>query len=75
MESFEKSLKKISEIVEKLEQGDLSLDKSIEKFEEGTKLIKECYNELEKVKKKVEIIVTNSEKEIGFEEFEYDEDK
>ncbi|MGH7885285.1 MAG: exodeoxyribonuclease VII small subunit [Thermodesulfobacteriota bacterium] len=73
MKSFEKSLIEIKKIVEKLEEGDLSLDQSIEKFEQGTKLIKECYSMLEEVKKKVEIIVVNSENEINFEEFDNDE--
>ncbi len=72
MKSFEKSLGKIKEIVEELEGNELSMDKSIEKFEEGTKLIKECYKKLEDVKKKVELIVVNSEDEISFEEFDPD---
>lgn len=72
MKSFEKSLDKIKKIVDQLESSELSMDKSIEKFEEGTKLIKECYKKLEDVKKKVELIVVNSEEEISFEEFNPD---
>lgn len=70
MKSFEKSLEKIKKIVDQLESSELSMDKSIEKFEEGTKLIKECYKKLEDVKKKVELIVVNSEEDISFEEFD-----
>lgn len=72
MKSFEKSLIEIKKIVEKLEEGNLTLDQSIEKFEQGTNLIKECYSILEEIKKKVEIIVVNSENEINFEEFDDD---
>lgn len=72
MKSFEKSLDKIKKIVDELENSDLSMDKSIEKFEQGTKLIKECYKKLEEVKKKVELIVVDSKEEISFEEFDPD---
>ena len=70
MKSFEKSLEKIKQLVDELENSELNMDKSIEKFEQGTKLIKECYKKLEDVKKRVELIVTNSEQEISFEEFD-----
>ncbi|NIP31349.1 MAG: exodeoxyribonuclease VII small subunit [Candidatus Dadabacteria bacterium] len=75
MESFEKSLKKINEIVELLESGELSLDESIKKFEEGTKLVKECYQKLESVKKNINIIVEDSNEETHIEEFELDENE
>ena len=44
--TFEENLKKINKIVEVLEDGDLPLNESVQKFEEGVKLIKECYKEL-----------------------------
>lgn len=61
MESFEDKLKKVKKIVEDLESGKLDLDKSIKKFEEGTKLIKECHEQLEEVKKQITILVEDSE--------------
>ena len=54
---FEKNLEKIDEIVRDLEEGELPLNKSIEKFEEGVKLIKECYKEIENAELKVETII------------------
>ena len=75
MRSFEKTLKKINEIVEALESGDLSLDNSIKKFQEGTKLIKQCYSELESVKKNVSIILEDSKGKDKIDEFSYEENE
>lgn len=57
---FEKNLEKIEEIVRDLEEGGLPLNKSVEKFEEGVKLIKECYKEIENAELKVETIVKDN---------------
>jgi len=59
---FEKNLEKIDEIVRDLEEGELSLNKSVERFEEGVKLIKECYKQIETAELKIEtIIIENSD--------------
>lgn len=39
--SFEENLKNIDEIIEKIENGELSLDNSIKEYEKAMKLIKE----------------------------------
>lgn len=75
MDSFEKKLNCIKNIVEELESGKLDLDKSIEKFEEGTKLVKECHDQLEEIKKKISILVEDAEGEVIEEEFESDEEE
>jgi len=54
---FEKNLEKIDEIVRDLEEGELSLNKSVERFEEGVKLIKECYKQIETAELKIETII------------------
>lgn len=54
---FEKKLKKLEEIVAKMEGGELSLDNSLKYFEEGVKLSKECSEELEKAEQKVKMLV------------------
>ena len=41
-QTFEESAARIEEIVKLLERGDAPLDKSLELFEEGAKLIKLC---------------------------------
>ena len=40
--SFEEKIESLENIVSKLEKGDLNLDDSMAKFEEGMKLSKEC---------------------------------
>lgn len=75
MESFEKKLGKLKNIVEELESGKLDLDKSIQKFQEGTGLIKECHEQLEQVKKQITVLVEDSEGNITEEEFESDEEE
>lgn len=57
---FEEALKKLERIVSELESGDLSLDASLKKYEEGVKLISLCSKKLEAAQKKVEIL-TRSE--------------
>lgn len=49
--NFEQSLKRIKEIVEKLEASDLSLDESISLYQEGIELTTSCYNRLNEVEK------------------------
>ena len=43
---FEEALKQLEEIVNKLESGDLTLDKSLEEYEEGVRLIRLCQKKL-----------------------------
>ena len=54
--SFEKKLKKIQEISDSLENRDIPLEKMIQSFETGVKLIKECREMLEETGKKIEIL-------------------
>ena len=59
--SFEKALEKLEKIVEELEAGDLSLDDSLKKYEEGIKLVRACRQKLDKAKEKIEFL-TKDEK-------------
>ncbi len=60
---FEKSLSKLEEIIEKLENGECSLDESISLFEQGVKYTNDCKKALEKAEKKI-ISLTEAEKEL-----------
>ena len=57
--NFEESMKKLETIVTELENGNLNLDESVKKFEEGMKMAKQCNNILEKTDKKITIILEN----------------
>ena len=56
---FESSLKRLEEIVKKLESGELSLDSALELFEEGIKLSRFCHTKLEQAERRVEILLKN----------------
>ena len=58
---FEDGLKRLEKIVEELESGNLSLDDSLEKYEEGIKLSKACAKKLEVARKKVEILLKSED--------------
>lgn len=55
--NFEEALDKIEKVVKELEDGGLSLDKSLEIFTEGIKLIKFCNKELNQAEKKIEMVL------------------
>ncbi|HID93655.1 MAG TPA: exodeoxyribonuclease VII small subunit [bacterium (Candidatus Stahlbacteria)] len=59
---FEVALKRLEEIADKLERGDIPLEDSLKLYEEGQKLIKLCREKLSKAEAKVkELIKKNKE--------------
>ncbi len=51
--SFEAALKRLEEIVQKMESGDLPLDEALSLFEEGTALVKSSSKLLDQAELKV----------------------
>lgn len=66
---FEENIEQLEKIANELEKGDLNLDESVAKFEEGMKLSKECTKILEQAEKKISILI-NNEEEIVEEDFD-----
>ncbi len=62
--SFEDSMKKLEEVVGKLEGEEVSLEESLKLFEQGVKLMRFCHLRLSEVEEKVQVLVTD-EKEGG----------
>ena len=60
---FETALKRLEEIVKKLESGDLTLDASLELFEEGIQLSRLCHLKLGQAERRVEILLKNNDGE------------
>lgn len=54
---FEEAVKGLEDIVELLEKGDLPLDETLSKYEQGIKLYKQCIALLEDAEKKIQILV------------------
>jgi exodeoxyribonuclease VII small subunit len=57
---FEEALDKLENIVNELENGQLSLDDAIKKYEEGMKISAFCYKKLNEIEKKVEVLLRDS---------------
>lgn len=51
---FEDNLKKLEELVGKMESGQLNLDDMIASFEEGRKLVYVCQKDLESIRQRIE---------------------
>ena len=60
--NFEENMNKLETIVADLEKGDLNLDDSVKKFEEGIKISKECNEMLEEAEKKITILLQEDDK-------------
>ena len=53
---FEKALERLQTIVEKLEEGNIDIEKSLEYYEEGINLIKQCSSKLKKIENKIAML-------------------
>ena len=67
--NFEETMQKLETIVQELENGNLNLDDSIKKFEEGIKLSKSASNYLEKAEKKITVLVKDSDNNLEEQDF------
>ncbi|MFN0001358.1 MAG: exodeoxyribonuclease VII small subunit [Pseudohongiellaceae bacterium] len=56
--NFEEALSSLSTLVEAMEAGELSLEESLQAFEQGIKLTRECQVALEQAQQKVNLLVT-----------------
>lgn len=56
-ELFEDYLTQLEKIVAELEAGNLSLEESLNRYETGIKALKKCYETLDNMEKKIEMLV------------------
>ena len=73
--TFEESFNELSEVVERLQQGDLALEETIALFERGMRLSFECEKYLDEAGRRVEILVQREDGRFEAEPFEEDEDE
>ena len=59
--TFETSLEELERIVRELEQGELPLEKSLELFEQGVKLSRECQERLNQAERRIEILMRDNQ--------------
>ena len=70
--NFEKALAELEKLVEEMEQGNLSLEESLKRFEKGIALTSDCQQALQKAELKVQELVEKNGKLLE-KEFEIDE--
>jgi len=59
--NFEKSILTLEKIVEELEKGDLTLDDTLKKFEEGMKLAQFCQQKLKDAQLKISNLINEAD--------------
>ena len=59
--TFESSLEELERIVRQLEQGELTLEKSLELFEQGVKLSRDCQERLNQAERRIEILMRDNQ--------------
>lgn len=60
---LEKSMGEITQLIEKMEQGELTLDQSLGHFERGITLVKHCQKILVDAEQKVQILIQNNKQD------------
>lgn len=60
--NYEKTLNRLEEISEKMEDGKLGIDEAVKLYEEGVALTKEAYQEISAVKGKVSVLKADFDK-------------
>ena len=69
--SFEEALKKLEDLVAKMESGDVPLAELVERYEEGNRMLALCSQRLRVAEQKIELI-RNERKGVSFEDFDPD---
>jgi len=70
---FDAGLKKLEEMVEQLDRGELSLEESLSLFEEGIKLTRTLARFIEEAEKKIEILSTDENGNVILDGFDADD--
>ena len=73
-DKFEASLKKLEDIVKRMETGSLSLEDSLKAFEEGVKHAAFCSGRLDDAERRVEILLKQKDGSLKREQFDSGED-
>jgi exodeoxyribonuclease VII small subunit len=72
---FEEALKKLEKIVSDLENGKLTLEDAVKKYEEGIKLSLICSKTLESAKRKVEVLMRKEGASFNFETKDFEKEE
>jgi exodeoxyribonuclease VII small subunit len=56
IKDFESAIAELDTIVKKMEEGDLTLEKSMELYERGLQLSRFCHSKLEQAERRIEVL-------------------
>lgn len=59
--NFEASLQQLEQLVQQMEQGNLSLEESMQAFEQGVALTRQCQQALDAAEQKVQVLMQDAE--------------
>lgn len=59
--NFEASLQQLEQLVQQMEQGNLSLEESMQAFEKGVALTRQCQQALDAAEQKVQVLMQDAE--------------
>ncbi len=68
--SFEKALEELETTVEKMEEGEVPLEKLVEQFEHGSALLNHCSKRLKDAELKIEKLTSKPDEQAKFEDFD-----
>lgn len=60
-QSFESSLRRLEQIVREMESGELPLERSLELFEQGVRLSRECQERLDEAERRIEVLLRDAD--------------
>jgi len=72
-QTFEASLAALEQIVRELERGELPLERSLELFEQGVRLSRECQERLQAAERRIEVLLRDGEGRAAVAAFDEDE--
>ena len=72
-QTFEASLTALEQIVRELERGELPLERSLELFEQGVRLSRECQERLQAAERRIEVLLRDGEGRAAVAAFDEDE--
>lgn len=72
---FETQLKELEQIVEHLEQGDITLEESLKLFEKGVQLARACQQALQEAEQKVRILTVDENHNQQLKPFQTDDER
>ena len=73
-DSFDKGLKKLEDIVERLDRGEISLEESLNLFEDGINIARELTRKLDESQKRIDILTKAKDGKISVKSFQTADD-